>query len=176
MNIKLAVTSQKIGTFLLKDNHANKLQMNYEADNLLLKSNVPRIYLITKDSIIKKIGGSAAKGGIKATMSFYLTAMTGAPGKSRFVVHLLIEKALLARSVVEVHMITSPMVDALVSGLFKRHSCKVASFKESESICKHDYFSSEGRYPDWNFQENHEEYPSILIKKYNEYDQQRLAK
>jgi len=45
-----------------------------------------------------------------------------------------------------------------------------------EDLCKSDYYSKEGRYPDWNFQENNEPYPSNLAKKHVLYHQRRLKK
>lgn len=124
--------------------------------------------------LLKKIGGSASKGGIKATMMFYVSAMTGSPGVPRFVIHLFIAKALIKKSKVELYMITSPKTLAKINGLFGSKKVEIASFKEMEDLCKSDYFLQEGRYPDWNFQENHQPYPSKLAKKYVLYHQKRL--
>ena len=60
----------------------------------ILNDDIARIYLFVVDRIIKKIGGSAGKGGIKSTMSFYVSSMTGSPGVPRFVIHLLIAEEL----------------------------------------------------------------------------------
>jgi len=136
----------------------------------------PRVYLFVQNKIIKKIGGSSGKGGIKTTMSFYITSMTGSPGIPRFVIHLLIEKALKKGSKVELFMITSPRVMAEVNGLFGSKKVEIASFKEMEDFCKSDYYSREKKHPDWNFQESHEPYPSRLAKKHNLYHKKRLSK
>lgn len=176
MNIKNVKTAIKVGDFILKKNHRNKININYLASltNQKLTDNSARVYLIVQDGIIKKIGGSASKGGIKATMIFYVSAMTGSPGVPRFVLHLLIEKALRNKSKVELFMITSPKTLAKISGLFGYKKVEIASFKEMENLCKSDYFSKEGRYPDWNFQENNEPYPAELARKHNLYHRQRL--
>ena len=178
MNIKDVKTSIKIGDFVLKKNHKNKIDIKYSPslDKKILTDNSARIYLITQNGIIKKIGGSTSKGGIKATMNFYISAMTGSPGVPRFIIHLLIEKALIKRSKIELFMITSPRTLAKVSGLFGYKKVEIASFKEMENFCKSDYYSREGSYPDWNFQENHQPYPSELAKKHNLYHQKRLGK
>ena len=96
MNIKDVKTAIKIGNFALRQNHRNKIDIEYLSglSKKILTDNSARIYLIVQDGIIKKIGGSVSKGGIKATMSFYTSAMTGSPGVPRFVGHLSIEKAL----------------------------------------------------------------------------------
>lgn len=174
MKISLVKTAQKIGNFTLRANSPNKIQLNYQVPDSILISEYPRIYLFVVNGIIKKIGGSAAKGGIKATMSFYVNSMQGSPGVPRFVLHLLIEKSLKAGSVVDLYMITSPPVIAPVNGLFKKHKLKVASFKEMEDICKKDYYDKEGRYPDWNFQENGTPYPADLARLHNAYHNKRL--
>lgn len=176
MNIKEVKTAIKVGNFVLKKNHRNHIDIKYlpTLNNKILTDNSARVYLITENGIIKKIGGSASKGGIKATMMFYVSAMSGSPGVPRFVAHLLIEKALRNKSKVELFMITSPKTLAKVSGLFGYKKVEIASFKEMEDLCKSDYFSKEKKYPDWNFQENHEPYPSELARKHNLYHQHRL--
>ncbi len=178
MHIKEVKTAIKIGDFVLKNNHRNKINIEYlpSLDKKILTDNSARIYLIVQDGIIKKIGGSASKGGIKATMIFYASAMTGSPGVPRFVIHLLIADALSKKSKVELYMITSPRTLAKINGLFKSKKVEIASFKEMEDLCKSDYYSKEKKYPDWNFQENHQPYPSKLAKKHVLYHQNRLSK
>lgn len=178
MNIKDVKTAIKVGDFVLRQNHRNKIDIKYfsSLSNRILTDDSARIYLIVQDGIIKKIGGSTSKGGIKATMSFYISAMTGSPGVPRFVLHLLIEKALRNKSKVELFMITSPRTLAKVSGLFGYKKVEIASFKEMEDLCKSDYYSKEKKYPDWNFQENHKPYPPELARKHNLYHQKRLNK
>lgn len=179
MHIKEVKTAIKIGDFVLRnDNTPNKINIEY-LPNLgkdVLEDNSPRIYLIVVNGVIKKIGGSSSKGGIKATMSFYINAMQGSPGRPRFIVHLLIEKELKKGSKVELYMIRSPKIKAKVPGLFGYKKIKIGSYKEMEDLCKSDYYSQEGKYPDWNFQENNVPYPSNLAKKHIVYHQRRLKK
>ena len=176
MNIKDVKTAIRIGDFALRQNNRNKINLKYlpNISNKILTNNSARIYLIVQDGIIKKIGGSASKGGIKATMNFYISSMTGSPGVPRFIIHLLIEKALISKSKVELFMITSPRTMAKISGLFGYKKVEIASFKEMENLCKSDYYSKEQKYPDWNFQENHKPYPAELAKKHVLYHQKRL--
>src|SRR3989344_6547139 len=132
MNIKDVKTAIRVGDLILRRNHRNKIDIKYlpNLSNKVLADNSARIYLIVQDGIIKKIGGSASKGGIKATMMFYVSAMTGSPGVPRFVLHLLIERALRKKSKVELFIITSPRTLAKVSGLFGYKKVEIASFKE----------------------------------------------
>jgi len=178
MEITEVKTAIKIGDFVLQKNHKNKININYlpNLDKGILTNDMARVYLFVQDGVIKKIGGSSGKGGIKATMNFYVSAMTGSPGVPRFVCHLLIAEALEKGSRVELYMITSPKVPAIINGLFGSKKVEIASFKEMEDLCKSDYYSREKRYPDWNFQENHEPYPTRLARLHNLYQQNRINK
>lgn len=176
LDIKDTKKPVKIGDFVLRTNSPNKINIQYlpTISKKDLTTNIPRVYIFTVDGIIKKIGGSTGKGGIKSTMNFYISSMTGSPGPVRFIIHLLIEKALREEKKVELYIVTSPKTIATITGLFDEKKVEIASFKEMEDLCKSDYFSREGKYPDWNFQENHEEYPHDLYKKYLEYHEKRL--
>ena len=178
MNIKDVKTAIKVGDFVLRKRNRNKIDFQYSPNlnKKVLSDDSARIYLITQNGIIKKIGGSIQKGGIRGTISFYIGAMTGSPGRPRFIVHLLIEKALKSGSNVALYMITSPKALAEVNGLFESKTMKIASYKEMEDLCKYDYYSREKRYPDWNFQENHQPYPSELERKFMAYHRKRLRK
>ncbi len=178
MHIREVRTARKFGDFVLKQNHRNKIELKYlpEIPKQVLSNEVPRIYIFVVDGIIKKIGGSSGKGGIKSTMGFYTSSMTGSPGVPRFVGHLLIAEELKKGSSVELYVITSPRTLAIVNGLFGSKKLEIASFKEMEDLCKSDYYSKEGRYPDWNFQENHNPYPARLARLHNLYHQKRLKR
>jgi hypothetical protein len=43
--------------------------------------------------------------------------------------------------------------------------------KEMENLCKKDYFDRSGKYPDWNFQENKEQWPLNLSEECNKINQ-----
>ena len=175
MNIEYASNAKKVWSFCLRnDDHANKIGIDYVMDNEKLKDESWRVYLIVVDWIIKKIWGSQWKWWIKSTMSFYINSMTWSPWAPRFIIHLLIEKELLDQKKVDLYMLTSPKVIASVSGLNKIVDLEIAAFKEMEDLCKSEYYESEQRYPDWNFQENNSDYPSELALKHTAYHQNRL--
>ena len=178
MKIEEVKTARKLGDFVLKQNHRNKIDINYLDDisKEVLNDEIPRVYLFVVDGIIKKIGGSSGEGGIKSTINFYVSAMTGSPGVPRFVIHLLIAETLEKSSKVELYMITSPKTIATINGLFGSKQVEIASFREMEDFCKSDYFSRERKYPDWNFKENNEAYPTELAKQHVLYHQKRLRK
>jgi len=74
----------------------------------------------------------------------------------------------------ELYMITSPKVPAIVNGLFTSIKMEIASFKEMERLCMKEYKEREGKFPDWDFQENNEDYPPELAQLHNKYHQKRL--
>lgn len=178
MDISKVKTAKKIGEFVLRqDNSTNKINIDWCVDKNILSDESPRVYLIVSNNEIKKIGGSASKGGIKNTISFYINARTGSPGPVRFIIHGLIERELLQGKKVELYMIVSPKAKAKICGLFDCDKEKeVASFKEMEDRCKSDYYAIEQKYPDWNFQENHESYPDDLYNEYLQYHENRISR
>lgn len=172
MHFNKVKNSKYIGDFVLRnDNSRNFISINYKVERDILKNEDGRVYLICSDGIIKKIGGSQSKGGIESTMSFYINSMTGSPGKPRFILHLLIRDELIKGKHCTLHMITSPKVISFVNGLTSKKKIEIAAFKEMEDLCKSDYFYEMKKYPDWNFQENNDDYPkeySMLHVKYHE--------
>jgi len=97
-----------------------------------------------------------------------------------YIIDKLIKRELEEGKKVELYMITSPKVKSRVCGLFDcNKEIEVASFKEMEDRCKEDYYNKEGKYPDWNFQENNESYSkkyNDIYKEYLEYHENRTAK
>lgn len=177
MDINEVTTAEKIGEFVLRnDDSPNKIKINYIVSEDKIRDDSPRVYIIVSDGQIMKIGGSAEQGGIRNTMSFYVNAMQGSPGRPRFIVHLLIEKELIQRKAVELYVIYGSKVQAQIPGLFGYHYCQIASYKEMERKCLEDYYGVEGKYPPWNFQENNMPYPRELELKYQAYHKKRIRK
>ena len=152
-NVKTAIL---VGKFALNDGTSKaRLKLNYE--NLpkeVLKDDAGRVYLLVKNGEIMKIGGSVSKGGIKSTMSFYVSANTGRPSIRSFGINQLVYEAIKKGEEVSVYMITSEQVSAPVKGLFGAETQSISAFKEMEEKCLRDYVASEGCYPAWNYQES----------------------
>ena len=176
MKINDAKNAFKVGDFLLRnDKSPNKIMIKYlnEHSNKLLTDSSGRVYLIVSGNEIMKIGGSMSRGGIKATISFYVSAQQGGPSLRSFAIHLLIEQELNKNSKVELWMITNQKSKAEINGLNTQKTIEVAAFKESEDLCKEEYKSIMGKYPKWNFQENSEMYPNKIEKNYRNYMEKR---
>jgi len=179
MKITEATKALKVGDFILRSEKGpNKIKVKYldSVSNERLTDSSGRVYLLVVENNIKKIGGSMSKGGIKATMSFYESSQQGGPSLRSFAIHLLIEVELKKKNNVEVWVIQNTKVLTDVNGLSSAKKIEVAAFKESEDLCKQEYQKKMKRFPDWNFQENNEQYPLDLQKKYRFYMDKRLSK
>ena len=109
MQISEVTTATKVGNFTI-NTRENKARLRMEWANVskdMLTSNAGRVYLMVVDGVIKKIGGSVSKGGIKSTMSFYESANCGRPSIRSFGIQQLIFEELEAGKEVEIFLITS---------------------------------------------------------------------
>lgn len=156
MNISQIKTAIKVGTFQLNTN-GNKARLRVDWEQLgnnVLKDDSGRVYIMCVDGVVKKIGGSVSKGGIKSTMSFYESANCGRPSIRSFGIQQLIYEEILLDRNVEIYMISSEQVSAPVKGLFGSEQLMISAFKEMEEKCLEDYVAIEQKYPDWNYQES----------------------
>jgi hypothetical protein len=142
-------------------------RMNIVLDKERATNDRGRIYLITSDGVIKKIGKSECVGGIKTTMGFYQGGMGGCPSIRTFGIHLLIHSELLAGRCVQVYMIESEEVEFTIKTLFGEKTIKVSpAIHKMEELCRQDYLSKNGKHPDWNFQESGEQWPADIFNKH----------
>lgn len=165
MNISSVKTAIKVADVIERgDDSHNKIKMNWnkEVPNETLKDDSGRVYIIVSNGIIKKIGGSQCKGGIKGTWQPYCGGMGGSPSVRTYGIHILISEEINLGNKVEVYMIQSPKVLAKVSGLFDNTTIEVSAFKEMESKCLSEYYTLENKYPDWNFQESNNSWPLYI--------------
>lgn len=159
-NVKLIENSDKLNFEYLNeivDENGNKLENN------ILHKNVPRVYIICSNGVIKKIGGSEAKGGMMHTLSIYKDGgLMGQPSlRSIGTWWHMYHELLVNKSNIEIYMIYQDEFNYNVKGLFKKTLKKLSiSYKHIENECLADYFSVENKYPDWNYKENDEVWPS----------------
>lgn len=171
MNINQVTTAVFVGKMNLLDGNTNKYWEIIWDDTKkeMIKETSGRVYIITSNKIIKKIGGSQDKGGLLGTFSWYEnSALTGRPSIRTYGTHILIHQELLEGNEVEIYMIKSEKVMASIKGLFGETTKMVnTDFKEMENICKKDYKDIYGKYPDWNFQENKDQWPLNISEECN---------
>lgn len=164
MNIKDVVNAARVATI---EGSWENIRYHDGISNKILRSDIGRVYIITCNDIIMKIGGSACQGGIKSTIGSYKNATTGNPSLRSFGIYTLIDIELKANNRIDIYMIISPVANAIVNGLFTSSTVEIYAFKEMESLCLSEYKSVEGKYPPWNFQENNEKWPDFIREKYN---------
>lgn len=155
MNIQSITTAIKVGNFVLNTG-ASKARLRVQYENLpkqVLTDDAGRVYILSVDDEVMKIGGSVCKGGIKSTLNFYNSGNTGRPSIRSFGINQLVWERLIEGKQVSIHMITSKQVTAPVNGLFASEDIDISAFKEMEEKCVSDYVSIEGKFPEWNYKE-----------------------
>jgi len=167
MEISKVKTANKIGSFVLRENHIKyKISFNFldTITSEIKNHRKGRVYFFVVNNKIKKIGGSADKKGIAGTIRLYTDY--GRAGSNRFALHHLIYNELVKENNVEVWMTTSPIVQGKISGLSDIKDGEIAAYMEMEELCKSEYFDSEKKFPEWNFKENGEKTPQIQMQDY----------
>ncbi|MDR0967945.1 MAG: hypothetical protein LBL75_03945 [Rickettsiales bacterium] len=158
----------------LKDENKNPLPQS------VLTKNLARVYLIVVDGEIKKIGGSQAAGGIKGTLRIYQDGgVGGRPSIRSFGIWYFLYTTILKKKKIEFYMIYQENFPKEIKGLFGFHNIKDAyvSYKLLEQCCEEDYKNKEnGKYPDWNIQEQAGDWPDNVKQQHAEITQKSTKK
>lgn len=153
----------------IKDENGIELPKN------ILTQNLARVYIIVVNDEIKKIGGSQADGGIKATLQIYQDGgIKGRPSTRSFGVWYFLYHTILTGAKIEFYMIYQENFKKEVKGLFGLHTIKNASisYKFIEQCCIADYLAkSDGKYPEWNVQEQGADWPMEIKTQHAEITQ-----
>ena len=168
MNISEVTNAAKVGTIALYNGKANRFWNVIWEPLDTLSSNDSRVYFFVVNGNIKKIGASECKGGIKSTMLFYETGLTGSPSLRSYGIHMLVKEELETGNKVEVYVIWNKPVQVSLNGLIGNHEYYVnPSMRMCEEICKNEYYAKTQSFPEWNFQENCEQFPEHIKKAYD---------
>lgn len=144
-----------------------------------LSKNYARVYLIVVDGIIKKIGSSQDKGGIKGTLSIYRDGgIKGRPSIRSFGIWYFLYHTILQNHKIEFYMIYHEDFETNVKGLFGYHKVKNASIncKLIEECCIADFKSIENKLPDWNVQEQGMDWPPEVKKEHSQITHKSLKR
>ena len=121
-NVKNAI---KICDFVKKD-QINDIRWSDSIDSNLKKDNSTRVYIITSNDEIVKIGSSQDKGGIQQTLSIYKTGgISGRPSTRSVGIYLLIKEELEKNKNVSVYLIKQNKVKARIIGLIKQEEQEI---------------------------------------------------
>ncbi len=187
MLIKEVKTAFKIADIEYVKN-STKLNFNYSTNLVdengnhlpkdILTKNYARVYIIVVDGVIKKIGASQDKGGIKGTLSIYRDGgIKGRPSIRSFGVWYFLYHTIMQGSKIEFYMIYHDDFDYEIKGLFGKHKVANASIncKLIEECCIADYLSRENnKYPDWNVQEQGMDWPEEIKVEHSEITKKSL--
>jgi hypothetical protein len=154
-----------------------KWDIDYKCSKDIQKKENGRIYLIVVNNKIYKIGSSASKGGIKATLGCYITGLGGSPSIRTMGIPVLIQELLDAGNEIKIYALFNDPIKVQVYGLSSaKEETTYPDVKVMEEACRVDYKKIYGKYPEWNFQENHEKWPAHIKKLYTEQVNQREKK
>jgi len=150
-------------------NSKGKWKLEYVCEKEIQKKENGRIYFIIVDDEIYKIGSSECKGGIKNTFAFYEGGLGGSPSIRTFGIHLLIQEQLNLGKTIKIYALFIEPIKVIIHGLLSSvEKITYPQIKEMEDLCREDYKKINGKYPQWNFQENVEEWPEHIKLAYKE--------
>jgi len=145
----------------------------------ILTKNYSRVYIIVVDGIIKKIGASQDKGGMKGTLNIYKDGgVKGRPSIRSFGIWYFLYHTILQGKKIEFYMIYHDDFSFEVKGLFGIHKVSNASIscKLIEECCIRDYLATENnKYPDWNVQEQGMDWPEVIKNEHSQITKKSLT-
>lgn len=156
-----------IGDIVKYPNLKRKWKMIYKCDKITQMKENGRIYLIIIDNEIYKIGSSESKGGIKNTLSSYEFGLGGSPSLRTFGIHLLIQEQLDMNKEIKIYALFVEPIKLKMQG-FSTMIEKITfpKIKDMEELCREDYKKVYKKYPNWNFQENNQQFPEHIKLKF----------
>jgi hypothetical protein len=154
--------------------HALELEYDSECPRDLRNRHLSIVYLFTVNGDIFKIGQSSGRSGIAGCMNFYLKSGQDDPGINRFAINNLIRDEISKGNVVNVYMTYMDLIKIEVPGLLRPGLVEVPiSAKGMEALFMEQYFSEEGCFPPWNYQENGTPLPAKVSEAFGEYRTRR---
>jgi len=157
MEISHVTNAQRVGHIELSTTHEKKLA--FFADRGIsrerLRNENGRVYFLTVDGEIKKIGGSQCKGGIQSTIASYLAGFSKGMSPRTYCGWNYIRQQVQAGKHVEFWFILAPMTTASIPTMngFIQQSIAV-DYHQIETACVAEYLKVENDYPYLNMQES----------------------
>ena len=167
----------KIADCVLDDKRKFFFNLNWEKAHYdFIKDSTDRIYVITENSIIKKIGGSACEDGFKGTMTTYRSASrSGKPSVRSIGIPLNMYKSMRNNNKIEIYGFLAPKNETQILGLFNNYRTLMASvnYKYYEKSFLDDYFQVNQCYPEWNYQEQGKPWDFIAVELHRKYHNEK---
>lgn len=157
MNISYVTNAKRVGTLGLSKTHDKKLVLETDSEITRdeLRNDTGRVYFLTVDGEIKKIGGSQSKGGIQATIAAYLGGFAQGMSPRSYCGWNYCRQQILKGKKVEFYFILAPMTTAKIPTMNGFKEVEIAlDFHQIETACVQEYLSKENDYPYLNMQES----------------------
>ena len=157
MHISQVANAVRVGEVVLSTTH--NLKLAFIPDPAItkdqLKNPTGRVYFLTVDGIVKKIGGSQSKDGIQGTIAAYLGGFAQGMSPRSYCGWNFCRQQIQAGHKVEFWMILAPMTRATIPTMSGHIDVDIAvDFHQIESACVEEYVEKEGKYPELNIQES----------------------
>jgi hypothetical protein len=157
MNINHVTNAKRVGQIGISATHAKKL--TFIADSSItrdeLRDDTGRVYFITINGEIKKIGGSQCKGGIQSTIGAYLGGFAQGMCPRSYCGWNFLRQHVVAGDLVEFWFILAPTITATIPTMNGSIQQQIAvDFHQIETACVQEYLEVEKDYPVLNMQES----------------------
>lgn len=171
-----------VGNFIKENNSVNLISFDWIVKGEVLRDKRGRVYFFVEtdnfgNEKIIKIGKSNDKGGIKGTINFYTSTLSGSPSITRFSLHHLIRKKIEEEKNISVFVKFVSSVKSVVEGLTTSKEILVpldVTYFEKQIL--DDYKEIFGNHPEWNFKESGKMIPMDLIDKFTKFLQNKRVK
>ena len=157
MHINHVTNAQRVGHITLSTTHEKKLTLVTDPgiSRDQLRDENGRVYFITLNGEIEKIGGSQSKGGIQATIAAYLGGFAKGMSPRSYCGWNYIRQQTLAGNHVEFWFILAPTTVAKIptmNGIIEQEIA--VDFHQIETACVAEFLEIEKEYPYLNMQES----------------------
>ena len=157
MNILNIKTMIRVGKVVNHNTHPMKL--NFEYDHCITgemrRDNRGRVYALTVDGVICKLGGSQAKGGIDGTFSAYFSGFAKGMSERTYCVWKFIKNAIYKGQTVELYCVWADTVTVNVPTMYGVEKQTIAiDYHAIEHNFVKEYIRVEGKAPYLNMQES----------------------
>lgn len=171
-----------VGSFEKLENSINLIKFNFNCTNEIKKDIRGRVYVFVEENNngsykILKIGKSNDKNGMSGTIGFYSNALSGTPSQSRYCLHYLIYQKLNEGKKIKAYVVFNDSTQQTIKGFITEKNIYIPpDMTYVEKIYLDDYKKINGKYPDWNFQENSEEHDYLLMENFGKFIQNKKNK
>jgi len=157
MNINTIKNAIRVGHLEKSTTHDLKLVLINDKDisNEDIRDNRGRVYFLTINDEVFKIGGSQAKGGIKSTIAAYQGGFAKGMSPRTYCIWKFCRQQIELGNKVEFYFMLAPKIfvdSPTLSGWKKIETTQ--DFHLIEENCLEEYLEKEGKYPYLNMQES----------------------